>query len=68
MRTLQLRFDPRVLGRALCVTVFGLGAMVIVGWALHIPALTALAPGMVSMKPNTAFGLRTLAAGIPTLG
>jgi PAS domain S-box-containing protein len=33
------------------------GAAALVGWALHIPALTRVLPGAVEMKANTAVGL-----------
>src|SRR5260221_9281841 len=36
---------------AIAITV---GTLVFIGWWLHIPALTSVVPGLVTMKPNTA--------------
>lgn len=33
----------------------GASLMVLTGWWLHIPAFTSIVPGLVTMKPNTAF-------------
>lgn len=37
--------------------VIVIACIVLVGWALNIPALKALLPGTIEMKPNTAVGL-----------
>ncbi len=42
---------------ALCVAV-------LVGYALHVPALISVAPGLQGMSPLTAFGLLTLGIGM----
>ena len=31
-----------------------LALLVVSGWAFHLPALTSVVPGLVTMKPNTA--------------
>jgi PAS domain S-box-containing protein len=36
------------------VALLVLGLSVIAGWIFHIPTLTSIAPGMATMKPNTA--------------
>ncbi len=37
-----------------CLVVGGVGIAVLIGWVLNIPTLTSLAPGLASMKVNTA--------------
>jgi anti-anti-sigma regulatory factor/predicted RNA-binding protein with PIN domain len=61
----RCRAASRWLGGAALAT----GALVLVGWALDLPALKSILPGFVSMKANTAIavalcggGLRSLAA------
>jgi diguanylate cyclase (GGDEF)-like protein len=51
------------------------GILVLVGWILDVPTLKSVAPGVVSMKPNTAIGfiliglaLRLLRDGEPRRG
>jgi len=34
------------------------------GWILHIPALTSVVPGLVSMKANTAIGFLLLSGAL----
>ena len=41
-----------------------IGALVIAGWLLHVPALVRLHPALVSMKFNTALTLVLLGAAI----
>lgn len=48
----RYRAAAAVLGTA----VTALGVVVLVGWAAGISALTTVAPGLASMKPNTACG------------
>jgi diguanylate cyclase (GGDEF)-like protein len=40
------------------------GAVALFGWSLHIPAFLTLAPGLASMKANTAAGFIALGAGL----
>jgi PAS domain S-box-containing protein len=40
--------------RVACAAAVFVGAAVLVGWALDIAILTSVAPGYVTMKPNTA--------------
>ncbi len=43
----------RALARAAGVVIAAVGALVLMGWWLDIPALTTLIPGAISMKANT---------------
>ena len=50
-----------------------LGSAVLVGWALDLDALGSVAPGLISMKANTAlcflltgFGILSLRKGLPS--
>lgn len=44
----------QALSRGLAAAAVGLGALVLFGWLLDIPALKTVAPGLVSMKVNAA--------------
>jgi hypothetical protein len=44
-----------------------LGASVLVGWALDIPALISVFPGFVTMKANTALGMLLCGAALALL-
>ena len=57
---------PRRISGLLAVLVILLGCIVLAGWALDIPLLTRLSPGMPPMKSGTAAGL--IAAGCALLG
>ncbi|MGQ0845795.1 MAG: PAS domain S-box protein [Sporichthyaceae bacterium] len=48
------------IGRFGAGLVLVLGLAVIVGWYADLPALTSVAPGYASMKPNSALSLATL--------
>lgn len=60
------KHDGRPLGArwvaALAVALILLGAAVLLGWALGLEPLTAVVPGLATMKPNTALGF--LACGV----
>jgi signal transduction histidine kinase len=47
---------------ALLVLLVGL--LTLTGWALNIPSLKSVIPGLITMKANTALGLILLAAGL----
>jgi PAS domain S-box-containing protein len=49
--------SPIALGRTLGLVVAAIGVVVLIGWVLHVPVLTTLAPGSAAMKANTAVGL-----------
>ena len=59
---LRLRF--RLTAKAASGTVAGLGALVLVGWILDIPALKSVQPGLASMKANSAFCFLLLGAAL----
>lgn len=42
----------------------GMAGMALFGWAAGVPVLTSVAPGLVSMKANTAIAFLLLAAGL----
>ena len=44
----------RLVSAAAAWLAMAVGAMVFIGWWFHIPALTSVVPGLVTMKPNTA--------------
>ena len=50
-------------GRAGAV-VSAVGALALLGWALHWPALRSVLPGKVTMKPNTALCLALAGMGL----
>lgn len=54
-------------GTAGSVLVMLVGATVLAGWATGIAALTSLAPGLVSMKANTALSFVLLGVAVWTL-
>jgi hypothetical protein len=54
----------RLLARALGLAAAAIGALALVGWTLHVDALTRLYPGFVSMRPNSAVCL--LLGGLAT--
>lgn len=53
-----------MLGYAIIFT----GAAVLAGWELHLPALTCILPGFVSMKANTAAGFILAGISLTLLG
>jgi PAS domain S-box-containing protein len=58
-----------VLARLAAVLAGLAGAGVLgLGWALEIPALRGLGPGLPAIPPNTALGLLLLAIALPFLG
>ena len=52
----------------LCGLLIALGVAVIVGWLRGIPALTSIAPGMSTMKFNTAVGFILMGFGFGLAG
>jgi PAS domain S-box-containing protein len=62
--TARFSSSPRHLARALGITVSALGAVVLAGWALEVPALRSLVPGHVGMRPGTAVGLLLAGASV----
>ena len=50
------------IARLLGLAVGAVGLCVLIGWCFHLPALTTVLPGLVSMKPNTA--LCVLSGGV----
>jgi PAS domain S-box-containing protein len=61
--TEKQRFTPRALVTGiLALNAVGIGASAIMGWALDIPALKSVIPGLTTMKANTAFG--SIASGL----
>jgi PAS domain S-box-containing protein len=43
-----------VLARGASLLIVMVGAVVLLGWMLHVPIVTSVLPGSVTMKPNTA--------------
>jgi signal transduction histidine kinase len=60
--TSRLISSLRFFSHAAAVTAIVVGALVLVGWMLDIPALKSVLPGLVTMKANTALAL--LLAGV----
>ncbi len=56
------------LARAAALTVAGTGLLVLLEWALDVPALTSAGSGLATMKPNTAacFVLAGVSLGLQT--
>src|SRR5258706_7683615 len=54
--------------RGCAALAWATGLLVLVGWALRLPALTAVVPGAVEMKPNTAVALALAALSLWILG
>jgi hypothetical protein len=52
------------LTQAVTITVAGVAACVLLGWALDIATLKSVLPGLVEMKVNTAVGFMLSAAGL----
>ena len=48
---------PQQTARILALMASILGVCALVGWIFHLPALTTILPGLVSMKANTAICL-----------
>src|SRR6266853_1189919 len=44
----------RLVSAGTAAIAIAVGTLVFIGWWLHIPALTSVVPGLVTMKPNTA--------------
>jgi signal transduction histidine kinase/CheY-like chemotaxis protein len=53
-------YGARRLAQILSLTAAGLGAIVFLGWILHLEPLKTVLPGFVSMKVNTSLGLLLL--------
>ena len=54
----------RIAARAACVTVAGVGVLVLAGWALDVEPLKRVLPGRVPMNPVTAIGFVFAAASL----
>src|SRR5215207_9023495 len=50
--------------KALSAAVLIIGALVVLGWLLHIPWLKGLGPSLATMKANTACGFVALGAAL----
>jgi signal transduction histidine kinase len=56
--------SARLVVRVAAGWVAATGLVVLAGWALDLPVLTRLAPGLPRMAPNTAVGLLAAGAGL----
>ncbi|WP_157271648.1 hybrid sensor histidine kinase/response regulator [Azohydromonas aeria] len=56
------RFERAATGCGIATALLGLA--VLLGWALDLPALTRVAPGWVTMKPNAALGFVLVGAAL----
>lgn len=66
IRTLMRRISPTAIMLPTFIVV-SLAVSILVGWALGIPTLKGVLPGLVTMKPNTAAGLLLCSASLAGL-